>query len=364
MNLKLVNRKLSIALAIFGSIFVGESMVLQASNIPILEDTAVLQDDVDYLRPIYEDSINNHSDIRISYEIRDPQELELETLNALAAQNDNIGFVEMAAYILVREEPNSESEWTGKLFPNNIIKALDLGLEWSYIQSGQVRGYVPTEYLVLGEEAKERQNEIEYEQLEVNVNTLNVRTGNSTEYETIGQIYLGDVYDVLDVSVEGWYPILYEDEVAYVCGEYVNITIKKSQGLTREEEERIKEEERLAEEYKNNIGAQIVDYALQFVGNPYVWGGTNLVTGADCSGFVQSIFKDFGISVPRTSYQQRSVGEAISYEEAQPGDIICYEGHVGIYIGNNEIVNARNSNKGIGVTSATYNTIVAVRRLV
>ena len=110
-------------------------------------------------------------------------------------------------------------------------------------------------------------------------------------------------------------------------------------------------------------GSDVVSYACQFIGNPYVWGGTSLTDGADCSGFVQSVYAHFGISLPRTSYEQRSAGYEVSYEDAQPGDLILYEGHVGLYIGNDQIVNAMNEAQGIGISSATYTNIVAVRRI-
>lgn len=111
-------------------------------------------------------------------------------------------------------------------------------------------------------------------------------------------------------------------------------------------------------------GQEIADYACEFIGNPYIWGGTSLTKGADCSGFVQSVYHNFGIALPRTSLSQRGVGKMVEYEDALPGDIICYEGHVGIYIGNGKIVNARNPEEGIGITSATYAEILAVRRVI
>ena len=105
----------------------------------------------------------------------------------------------------------------------------------------------------------------------------------------------------------------------------------------------------------------MADYGLKFVGNPYVYGGTSLTNGADCSGFVQSVYKNFGISLPRTSSEQRSVG--VEYADAQPGDIVCYAGHVGIYIGNGKIVHASSPSTGIKVGNATYRSILAVRRV-
>lgn len=117
-------------------------------------------------------------------------------------------------------------------------------------------------------------------------------------------------------------------------------------------------------DYRTNVsGQEVVDYAMQFVGNPYVWGGTSLTNGADCSGFVQSVFRHFGISLPRTSYEQRSCGQGVSYSNAQPGDLICYSGHVAIYAGGGRIVGAQSSAVGIATQNATYRTILAVRRV-
>ena len=112
-------------------------------------------------------------------------------------------------------------------------------------------------------------------------------------------------------------------------------------------------------------GSSVVDYATQFVGNPYVWGGTSLTNGADCSGFVQSVYKNFGVDLPRTSYEQQNAGTEVSYEDAQAGDLICYGGHVAIYMGDGKIVHASNAKDGIKISdNAAYRTILSVRRLV
>lgn len=111
-------------------------------------------------------------------------------------------------------------------------------------------------------------------------------------------------------------------------------------------------------------GQQIADYACKFIGNPYVAGGTSLTNGADCSGFVMAVYQAFGYSLPRSSYAQSAVGKSVSYSEAQPGDIIYYGGHVGIYIGNGQIVHASTERTGIKITSATYRSIISIRRIV
>ena len=122
------------------------------------------------------------------------------------------------------------------------------------------------------------------------------------------------------------------------------------------------------EEYQSSgsgSGSSVVDFATQFVGNPYVWGGTSLTDGADCSGFVQSVYANFGVSLPRTSYEQQNAGREVSYADAQPGDLICYGGHVAIYMGDGKIVHASNAKDGIKISNdATYRTILSVRRLV
>ena len=187
---------------------------------------------------------------------------------------------------------------------------------------------------------------------------------------------MDEQYEVTGDPVDGWYPVKVGDIDGWVSGSYVTCETSYSYGETKEEEEaRIAEEKAREEEARAAAAAQtasaeaaatgqaVIDYACQFIGNPYVWGGTSLTDGADCSGFVQSVYAHFGISLPRTTYDMVNSGYAVSYEEALPGDLILYDGHVGLYMGDGNIVNAMNEADGIGICSATYAPIIAVRRV-
>lgn len=224
--------------------------------------------------------------------------------------------VDPDSFLFIRSEPTTESEWIGKLYPDYAANIIGPVGEWTKIQSGSVTGYVYSEYITIGNNAEQKAHEIIEETQK-------------------------------------------SPEEAFVYAE-----------SREEEEERLKKEaeeaEKKAEEEAKaaaGSGQAVVDYACQFIGNPYVWGGTSLTNGADCSGFVQSVYAHFGISLPRTTWDQENVGIAVSYSEAVAGDLILYDGHVGIYMGNGQIVNAMNESDGIGICPATYTNIVTVRRV-
>ena len=230
----------------------------------------------------------------------------------------DMAFANVTSFLYVRSEPSRESEYVGKLYPGYAAKITGPVGEWTAICSGDVTGYVKTEYILFGQDAEIRAEEL------------------VAEAQEAGK----------------------EEAFTYA----VSRTAEEEM-LREQEETQVQEMAEVSAQTMTN-GQAVVDYACQFIGNPYVWGGTSLTDGADCSGFVQSVFTHFGISMPRTSYEQRSAGMEVGYDQARPGDVVCYDGHVGIYIGDGQIVNAMNPAQGIGISPATYTTILSVRRVI
>ena len=181
----------------------------------------------------------------------------------------------------------------------------------------------------------------------VNSSILNIRTRKSTKAKKITTLKRGAKVTLLSNNSK-WVAVKVKGKVGYTQGKYITI----ANGAT-------------ASATTMSKGQSVVNYAKRFLGNPYRWGGTSLTNGADCSGFVMSVYANFGVSLPRTSYEQQNAGTEVSYADAQPGDLICYGGHVAIYMGNGRIVHASNSVDGIKISdNAAYRTIVSVRRLV
>ena len=233
----------------------------------------------------------------------------------------DMAFADVETFLYVRSKPTKQSEWVGKLYSGDAAKILGPVGKWTKVKSGSVIGYVYSDYITVGKRAEEKAQKI-----------VKKKKKEAPE-QKLQQIF-----------------------------EYAESKEEEKERLEKEAEEARKLEEEKAKE-RAGAGQAVVDYACQFIGNPYVWGGTSLTNGADCSGFVQSVYKHFGVNLPRTSGEMRGAGTGVSYAEAVPGDIVCYDGHVGIYMGNGQIVNAINSSKGIGILSATYANIITVRRV-
>ena len=200
------------------------------------------------------------------------------------------------------------------------------------------------------EEAQQEEETVVYDEEGNEVDAGEAAENGETVYDEEG-----NEVDAEEVAAEEDYS---ESEEDYEYDEYGNVidtanTVDPS------------EYESSSSSSSSGSGSSVVNYATQFVGNPYVWGGTSLTDGADCSGFVQSVYKNFGVDLPRTSYEQQNAGTEVSYEDAQPGDLICYGGHVAIYMGDGKIVHASNAKDGIKISdNAAYRTILSVRRLV
>lgn len=254
------------------------------------------------------------------------QNREIKAEDYLVPENKgeylDMAFANVTSFLYVRSEPTKESEYVGKLYPGYAAKITGPVGEWTAVESGDVTGYVKTEYILTGAEA---------------------------------QMYAENL--VTEAQQEGK-----EEAEAFT---YAVSRKSEEVQMTQEVQGNVQQTEttEVSAQPASN-GQAIVDYACQFIGNPYVWGGTSLTDGADCSGFVQSVFAHFGISLPRTTYDQINAGVEVSYDQAMPGDLICYDGHIGIYIGNGQIVNAQNPEQGIGISPATYTTILSVRRIV
>ena len=229
----------------------------------------------------------------------------------------DMAFANVQSFLYIRSEPTTDSEWVGKLYPDYAAKITGPVGEWTKVESGNVTGYVYSRYITVGNEAQKKAEEF----------VLNNDTGNA------------------------------EDAFTYA--------------ESREEEAaRLQKEQEEQKAQAAGNGQAIVDYACQFIGNPYVWGGTSLTNGADCSGFVQSVYKNFGYSLPRTCTPQSNAGTAVSLAALAPGDLVFYDHgtgsceHVGIYIGNGQIVHASSSRTGIKISNVNYSTPFKACRIV
>lgn len=358
--------------------------------------------------------------------VEETQTAEIEEKDAKVESNQVVANID--SYLNIRADNSEDSDVVGKFYNGNVGTLVHKGKEWSVVASGNAYGYVKNDYLLFGDDAEQYIENNCDQVAKVTAETLNVRADESTDSEIVTQSDADSALTVLSED-NGWVKVaVSEDQVGYVSSDYVYldyvyetaVTIEEEQAaLAAQEQENeqqtteapateapattqtteapateattqaqtteapkkeekvtstdvvVKDESSSTETVKqassgSASGQAVADYAVQFVGNPYVYGGTSLTNGADCSGFVQSVYKNFGYSLSRTAASQAGDGKKVGLDSLQPGDLLFYHGygHVAIYIGGGQVVHASNKATGIKISSYDYSPIDKAVRVI
>lgn len=271
----------------------------------------------------------------------------------------NLGIANVDNNLNVRAVASEDGKLVGKLPKDAACEVLDSDDTWAHIKSGKVEGYVSLEYLLTGIPAKRRAQELAVTMARVTTNSLKVRAEANTDSEVITMVPNGEELEVSDVEGD-WVRVYLDDQEVFVSAEYVEVSAELGTAITMTE--------LFYGQGVSDVRVDVCQYAKEFLGNPYVWGGTSLTKGADCSGFVLSVFKKYGISLPHSSVAQAGSGTAIKVSEAQPGDLIFYGNgkrinHVAIYIGGGQVIHASNPKTGIRISNVSYRSPVKAVRV-
>ena len=308
----------------------------------------------------------------VKYALNEGRKMDLKAM--AINQYDNLVISKVNNYLNVRAEPKSDGKIIGKMTSKaagEILESLD---GWYKIKSGPITGYITADpqYTATGQEAKDIAMQTATLRAVINTDVLNVRTEPNTDAKIWTQIVKDERYPVL-AQLDGWVQIELdsvdeedgsEGDKAYISTRDNNVEVRYALN------EAIKFSP--AEEAANAAASRrskVVNYALQFVGNPYVWGGTSLTKGADCSGFTMQVMKQFGVSLPHYSGAQAKMGKPVKSSEMRPGDLMFYANsggtvnHVAMYIGNGQIVHAASKKSGIKISTWNYRTPVAIRNV-
>lgn len=309
---------------------------------------------------------------------------------------DRLGIAKVDTYLNVRQKPSKSAKIVGKMTKNSGCNVYKIKDGWAKIVSGGVRGWVKASYLVTDEKAEAMALEVGTKMIEVTTETLNVRALPTTESKIYYMISEDEDYDVvkenltesfmekyiekyankkdvkelgMDVimaDLDNWACIRIDDDRVFVAKKYVNFAYRLKRAVGIKEVKTTNEDG--SSTGISNTRASMVAYAMNFLGNRYVYGGTSLTSGTDCSGFTMRIYEHFGYGIPRTSSAQASASRTISASEAKPGDLFFYGSgsvsHVAMYIGNGQVIHASNEQTGIKISTAYYRTPIKVGRFI
>lgn len=311
-----------------------------------------------------------------SYDLSDAGKYTTASSSTTTTTTDTSQFSDIAVCCVdankrlnIRQKASTSSAVIGYMTPGSSAKIVDKGTEWTKIQSGSLIGYIKNDYYYTGSRVDSYASQIGLEKIATLKVNMNIRAKASVSSKRIGGASAGTTFHVTKETAS-WVAITFNGKTGYLKKSYLTLTYNFGTPVATTTTTPSTNGTTDIPSTGNATGSQIVEYALQFLGNPYVYGGTSLTEGCDCSGFVMSIYKHFGYSIPRVSRDQANGGSEISIDSIQAGDLLFYANssgtinHVGLYMGNGRIINA--SNEKVGITTYSYNyrtPVKAVRYL-
>lgn len=313
---------------------------------------SVSENDVETAQDVLDGDAIGSSAILISDKTAEDYEFAYERAKNANWGYTNLGIADVSDNLNIRAIAAEDGRLVGKLPRNAACEVIDTDDTWAHIKSGSVEGYVSLEYLLTGVPAKFKAEELATTVAKVTTDSLKVRAEANTDSEVITLVAMGEELEV--AAVEGdWVRVLLDDDEVFVSAEYVEVSAELGTAVTMTE--------LLYGQGVSDVRVDLCQYAKEFIGNPYVWGGTSLTRGTDCSGFVMRVFQKYGVKLPRNSRAQANCGTTIKVSEAKPGDLIFYAkgktiNHVAIYIGNGQVVHASSPKTGIKISNVSYRT--------
>ncbi len=288
-------------------------------------------------------------------------EITVAALESSVAAYDynNLGIADVDNHLNIRSGPGEDEKIIGKLPKNAGCTILDIDENgWAKVKSGKVTGYVMSSYLITGDEAVSLAKKVGSLVATVNTVTLNVRAEESLMSKIVTSVPIEEELEVDEVSTD-WVKIKIDNDEGYVARQYIDLSYQLQKAVTVEE----------IQAGVSGIRAEMVAYAKQFLGNRYVWGGSSLTNGTDCSGFTRGIYAHFGYYLPRVSRSQASSGHTISASNIRPGDLVFYGSgsyinHVAMYIGNGQVIHASNPRTGIKISNMYYRSPIKIVRYI